>query len=349
MVDQLSRAVISDPEQSMRADVYKEAHGLLGLGTAPMRFRKRMLHETKIRTKSGLTENMLSNKLRFDSRIISRTNALPFIQKGVYQHQRGQKKGKAYDLSDFYIGANLTFRSVDHNLPESVKQSSVLTLRVISIDEAAMDFLKASSVEFKQECSKQVVDDSRVFKKIQGILRDTLSKRGVRVITGLGKYFRHVDKNRNGFLSQADFKEALKVFRLEIPEEDFESLWLTLDDSKSGKVDYGEFTRAVFGEMNEYRKAFVRKAYMKLDFNKTGSVPMVDIRKCYCAKKHPLVLAGKATEEEIKLSFLETLGESCSNPNEVSYSEFEDYYEGLSIGIMADDDFVNILRNPWGI
>lgn len=58
---------------------------------------------------------------------------------------------------------------------------------------------------------------------------------------------------------------------------------------------------------------------------------------------------GKATEEEITASFLETLGESCSNPNEVSYSEFEDYYEGLSIGIMDDDDFVNILRNPWGI
>ncbi|KAM9246342.1 calcyphosin-2 [Leptosomus discolor] len=380
MVDQLSRAVISDPEQSTCADVYKEARGLLGLGTAPMRFRKRTLHDTKIRTKSGLTENMLSNKLRFDSRIVSRngrdacreligfffacdrsltvyefrqfgrnrTNALPFIQKGVYQHQRGQRKGKAYDLSDFYIGANLTFRSADHNLPESVKQNPVLTLRVISIDEAALDLLKAS-IEFRQECSKHAVDDSEVFKKIQGILRETLSKRGVRVITGLGKYFRQVDKNRSGFLSQAAFKEALKVFHLEMPEGDFESLWLILDDSKNDKVDYGEFTRAIFGEMNEYRKAFVRKAYMKLDFNKTGSVPMVDIRKCYCAKKHPLVLAGKATEEEIKSSFLETLGESCSNPNEVSYSEFEDYYEGLSIGIMDDDDFVNILRNAWGI
>ncbi|KAM4672304.1 calcyphosin-2 isoform 12-T15 [Amazona ochrocephala] len=323
MVDQLSRTVISDPEQSMPADVYKEAQGLLRLGSAPMRLRKRTLHETK-------------------------TSALPFIQKGVYQHQRGQKKEKAYDLNDFYIGANLTFRSADHNLPESVKQNPVFTLRVISIDEAAMDSLKAS-VEFRQECSEQVIDDSKVFKKIQGVLRQTLSKRGVRVITGIGKYFRQVDKNKNGFLSQAAFKEALELFHLEIPEGDFESLWLVLDDSKSDKVDYGEFTRAIFGEMNEYRKAFVRKAYMKLDFSKTGSVPMIDIRKCYCAKKHPLVLAGKATEEEIKSSFLEALGESCSNPNEVSYSEFEDYYEGLSIGIVDDDDFVNILRNSWGI
>ncbi|NXX77356.1 CAYP2 protein, partial [Urocolius indicus] len=119
------------------------------------------------------------------------------------------------------------------------------------------------------------------------MFRETLSKRGVRVVTGLGKYFRQADKNRNGLLPKTAFKEALKVFHLEMPEEDFESLWLILDDNKSNKVDYGEFTHAVFGEMNEYRKAFVRKvsfAYMKLDFNKTGSVPMVDIRKCYCAK-----------------------------------------------------------------
>ncbi|XP_054255629.1 calcyphosin-2 [Indicator indicator] len=381
MADQLSRAVISDPEQSMPAGVCKELPGLVGLGSAPMHHRQRTLHETKIRTKSGLTTNMLSNKLCFNSRIISRnghdacreligfffacdgsltvyefrqfgrnrTNALPFIQKGVYRHQCGQRKGKAYDVSDFYVGANLTFLSVDHNLPESCKQNPILTLRVISIDEAAMDFLKASSVKFKQECSKQVANDSKVFKKIQGFLRETLRKRGVRVLTGLGSYFRQVDKNRNGFLSQAAFKEALKVFHLEVPEGDFESLWLALDGSKSDKVDYGEFTRAVFGEMNEYRKAFVRKAYMKLDFNKTGSVPMVDIRKCYCAKKRPLVLAGKATEEEIKSSFLEALGESCSSPNEVSYAEFEDYYEGLSFGIVDDEDFVNVLRNSWGI
>lgn len=61
------------------------------------------------------------------------------------------------------------------------------------------------------------------------------------------------------------------------------------------------------------------------------------------------ILTGNATEEEIKSSFLETLEDVCSNPSEVSFGEFEDYYEGLSIGILDDEDFINILRNPWGI
>uniref|UniRef100_A0A8D0GRJ6 Calcyphosine 2 n=1 Tax=Sphenodon punctatus TaxID=8508 RepID=A0A8D0GRJ6_SPHPU len=176
-----------------------------------------------------------------------------------------------------------------------------------------------------------------------------LRKRGVRTVIGLGKYFRQLDMEGNGVLAKEAFKQALKVFHLQVPEKDFESLWLILDVKNDNKVDYGEFTRAVIGEMSEYRKAFVRKAYMKLDFNKTGSVPMVDITKCYCAKRHPQVLSGDVTEEEIKSSFLETLKDACSNPSEVSFCEFEDYYEGLSIGIMDDEDFVNILRNAWGI
>ncbi|XP_054370793.1 calcyphosin-2 [Molothrus ater] len=202
------RAVISDPEQSTHSDACQEAPGLLGAGMAPMRFRKRTLHETKIRTKSGLTENMLSNKLRFDSRIISRE----FIIINV------DKEREKLMILVTYVGANLTFISVDHNLPESVKQNPFFTLCVISIDEAAMDYLKASSLELKEECSRQVVDESEVFRKIQGIFRETLSKRGFGVITGLGKYFRQIDKNRNGLLSRTTLKEAPKVFHLEMPE-----------------------------------------------------------------------------------------------------------------------------------
>ncbi|TKC34945.1 hypothetical protein EI555_009612, partial [Monodon monoceros] len=63
--------------------------------------------------------------------------------------------------------------------------------------------------------------------------------------------------------------------------------------------------------------------------------------------KHAVI--GHSTEEEIKTSFPETLKDACSKSDEVSYGEFEDYYEGLSIGIVDDEDFVNILHTPWGI
>ncbi|XP_037852719.1 calcyphosin-2 isoform X1 [Chlorocebus sabaeus] len=382
MIDHLSRAVISDPEQNLAIEQKESDHILPDSKMTPLRFRKRTLHETKIRTHSTLTENVLSHKLQFDGRIISRngrdacreligfffthdqsltiyeyrqfgknrTIVLPFIQKSIYSHQCGRRKGKQYRLGDFYVGAALTFLSSDHaSLPESIKENTFLKLRITHIDQIALNSLKTASMDQEDDIVIQETNDRLVFKAIQDVLKEKLHKRGVRILTGLGKYFQQLDKEGNGLLDKADFKQALKVFHLEVSEKDFESAWLILDDNGNGKVDYGEFKRGIIGEMNEYRKSYVRKAFMKLDFNKTGSVPIINIRKCYCAKKHSQVLSGHSTEEEIKSSFLETLKVACSKSDEVSYGEFEDYYEGLSIEIIDDQDFVTILRTPWGI
>ncbi|MGH0163685.1 UNVERIFIED_CONTAM: hypothetical protein FKN15_045648 [Acipenser sinensis] len=251
MADQLSRAVISDPEQN---GTIREQNSLPGLGSAPLHFKNRTLHDTK-----------------------------------------------------------------------------------------------ATSTGKNQGPTKQELDDKNVFKAIQGMLKERLSKRGVRTLTGLGKYFRNKDTSGDGVLQKTELRQALKEFHLDLPDKDFESLWLILDQNCDGQVDYGEFKWEVIGEMSEYRKAFVRKAYMKLDPNKTGNIAVIDIKKFYCAKRHPKVLSGEATEEQLRAAFVETLQESCRDPSFVSYTEFEDYYEGLSIGIIEDEDVANVLKNSWGI
>ncbi|OCT57017.1 hypothetical protein XELAEV_18004106mg [Xenopus laevis] len=380
MIDQLSRAVISDPEQNAGTPI--NAISQRDLSSAPLRFRKRTLHDTMIKTSTSLTENILSNKLRFDARIIcrngrdacreligfffahdksvtiyeyrqfgkNRTNALPFIQKDIYRHICGPKTGKLYELDDFCTGANLTFLTMEHQtLPESLKQNQILSIRITSMDEKAMNCLREFSGENQLGCGLHWSNQDNVFWAMQDMMKEKLKNRGVRTLTGLGKYFRQVAKNEDGILQKTEFKQALKVFHLDVSEEIFESFWRILDEKHEGKLDYGKFTQALIGEMNEDRKTFVRKAFMKLDPNKSGIIPMIDIRKFYCARKHPQVLSGNSSEEEMLSSFLETLQGACRNPKEVSYCEFEDFYEGLSIEILSDNDFINILRNSWGI
>lgn len=43
--------------------------------------------------------------------LTSRTNVLPFIQKNIYCHQRGRRKGKQYRLGDLYIVSSVCVRS----------------------------------------------------------------------------------------------------------------------------------------------------------------------------------------------------------------------------------------------
>ncbi|KAH0501944.1 Calcyphosin-2 [Microtus ochrogaster] len=292
MIDHLSRAVISDPEQGLNTEEQEISHVPPDSERAPLRVRRRTLHETKIRTTSTLTENDLSQKVEFDGRVLSRNG-----------------RDACRELIGFFF-------THDQSL-------TVYEYRKFGKNRTA-------SVEHEEDTASQEAQDRQVLLAIQDKLKEQLHKRGVRILTGLGKHFQHLDKEGSGLLEKAEFQQALKTFHLEVSEQDFESSWLILQGNgpSKNKVDYGEFKRVIFGEMNEYRKSFVRKG------------------KYFTVIPLP---AGHSTEEEIKSSFLETLREACSKSDEVSYGEFEDYYEGLSIGITDDEDFISILCTPWGI
>lgn len=262
----------------------------------------------------------------------------------MVQDSSSDSKGLSSSLLQ---GANLTFLTTEHvGLPASVQANQLLTLRITGVDELAKHALLTSG---NPSLSKQELDDRNILRSTQALLKERLKNRGVRTLTGLGKLLRQRDSSGNGVLVKGELQQALKEFHLELPNEDFESIWLILDQDRKGKVDYNQFIQAFVGEMNEFRKSFVRKAYMKLDPNKTGSISVNDISKFYNPKKHPKVLSGESTEQQIQSAFLDTLQQGSASSKEVTYCEFESYYEGLSLGIANDEDFSNILRNCWGV
>jgi Ca2+-binding EF-hand superfamily protein len=58
--------------------------------------------------------------------------------------------------------------------------------------------------------------------------------------------------------------------------------------------------------MNKFRKSLAEKAFKIMDKNKSGTLDITDIRGVYNAKKHPDVIAGKKTEDEVLGEFLDT-------------------------------------------
>jgi Ca2+-binding EF-hand superfamily protein len=58
--------------------------------------------------------------------------------------------------------------------------------------------------------------------------------------------------------------------------------------------------------MNSFRRSLAEKAFRVMDKDKSGVLNIDDIKGVYNAKKHPDVIAGKKTEEEILGEFLDT-------------------------------------------
>ncbi|XP_046346148.2 calcyphosin-2-like [Haliotis rufescens] len=375
LADQLSRAVISDPEQNDRNKAYEPRRG---------RGQNRFLHDSKVSTRATPTENLLSKRVRFQARIITRNGhdalreltgfffhvdntmtiyefkqfgksakAIPFINRGHFLHLRGARKDQPYTLLDIYSGGNLLIStSGQMTIPASMKGNEFIKFRVISVDEDEKSVLLDSTRGQEtfarlQYPTKQEYENQKILESLQDVVGEKLKKRGIKTVTGLGRWYRKLDTDSSGLLTHHELEQGLVKYRLELPQQILDAVIEILDPDNEGRVDYSDYMHAIIGEMNEYRKSLVIKAFRKIDSSKRGLIVLSDIRKFFNATASARG-PPDATGTSVIQAFLESVMASPKQ-EEVSYVEFEEYYEGLSIGFDSEEDFANILRNTWTI
>ena len=179
--------------------------------------------------------------------------------------------------------------------------------------------------------------------------------RGVRGIMSLRRTFMFYDENKSSKLKKKEFHKFLDDFRFDIPAELEKQLFDIFDRNKSGNIDYDEFIRTLIGNMNDFRTQIVQAAFEKLNKEKTGKVPYDVIRESYNPDKHPEVLNGSRTKEEVLARFLELFEYHfvLLNPNKVNKSasldDFIDFYNYISIFIDNDKYFENYMARVWGL
>ena len=186
-------------------------------------------------------------------------------------------------------------------------------------------------------------------------LRDKLKSRGARGIIGLAKQFRIMDDNHSLSLDKFEFSKAMQDYMLGFSEGEIQTLFAHMDYDRSGLIEYDEFLRMIRGPMNNARKAIVMRAFNKMDADGSGMIDINDIRGVYKADKHPDVMAGKKTEQQILSEFLETFETAHSMRNSqtpdhiVSKDEWVEYYNNVSASIDNDEYFALMMNNAWNL
>jgi len=138
-------------------------------------------------------------------------------------------------------------------------------------------------------------------------------------------------------------------------EGEIQTLFGHFDFDRSGLIEYDEFLRCIRGPMNANRKAIVMRAFKKMDKDGSGMIDINDIRGVYSANKHPDVMAGKKTEQQVLSEFLETFETAHSMRNSqtpdhiVSKDEWVEYYNNVSASIDNDEYFSLMMNNAWNL
>jgi Ca2+-binding EF-hand superfamily protein len=162
-----------------------------------------------------------------------------------------------------------------------------------------------------------------------------------------------MDDDNSKSLNKYEFSKAMNDFMLGFNQSEVSILFDYFDMSNDGQIGYDEFLRAIRGEMNPQRKRLTMQAFAKLDKDNNGWIDINDVRGIYNASKHPDVVSGKKTEEQILQEFLETFetAHNMRNNNAPDYvvtkEEFVEYYNNISISIDDDMYFQLMMNNAW--
>ncbi len=164
-----------------------------------------------------------------------------------------------------------------------------------------------------------------------------------------------MDDDHSHSLSEQEFSKACRDFKTGISEENIPTLFNAFDTNRDGTLNIDEFLMAIRGELNQKRLDLVKKAFAKIDRDGSGSLDINDIKDSYNASKHPDVIEGKRTEEQILIEFLETfeahhnLREGTETDGRVTEEEFIEYYKNISVSIDNDDYFYLMMNNSWNL
>eukprot|EP00731_Ephydatia_muelleri_P029701 Em0021g224a len=354
-----SKLVQTSPAPSLPLQERGLGNLALGQGAVEAALAKRISFGARILTQNGrnahkklcgyffLTDNSIAV---YEFRQLGpRSSAFPVIQRGIYCHLLGRKKGQPYQINTIKKGATLYFNTKDHPSLPNKSSNSIVGIRVTSVDEnikrqilfADKSLAEQRALEGYIVESASALDEKEegLLRTLQGMLRSRLQGRASKTLVGLG---RHLEKiaDSNGLVGRTVLHQALRTFHIGLTHEDFEHLWEILKNtgicSSDGLYIDGS-VQALVGEMSEERKVLILKVFQKLDSHRTGIVSSDEMHKFFNPHSHPDVMEGKKSPEEAWFALFNCLCPS-TNDTTVCYRDFEHYYEGewwLATKLMA--------------
>jgi len=267
-----------------------------------------------------------------------------FAQPTIIEHPTKEAEVHAVPMRDNTAG----IRQTDFPVTKGINVTSDATRSpapVIPDYKNNADVRKWREENNQAQQQNQLELAQRVAKKIRS--------RGARGILGLGRSFRIIDDDNSGHLSYDEFAKALRDYRISTEDHEIQAIIEIFDHDKSGEVSYDEFIRTIVGEMNEFRRNLAMQAFAKMDRDGSGRIDINDIKIVYTAKKHPDVMMGYKTEEEILYEFLDTFEQhfAIKHPEArdhvIEMPEWLEYYNNVSCNIDHDEYFELMMRNAY--
>ena len=122
------------------------------------------------------------------------------------------------------------------------------------------------------------------------------------------------------------------------------------DVDGDGNIGYEEFLSGLRDPLNARKQAIVDRAFSLLDKNGCGEINAADVASLYDTSRHPAVIEGKKTHDQVLSEFLNSFeGLHGNRDGIISKAEWDKYYTNLGMSVPSDEYFVRMMEQVWAI
>ena len=187
-------------------------------------------------------------------------------------------------------------------------------------------------------------------------MRAQLEKRGSNTQKMMAIRFRIMDNDRKSSISKDEFASGMLEMGVPVSVDIVDNLFDYYSfggGPKEGQeLNFEQFVVLMRGYLNPARRAWVHKAFAKMDRDGSGVIDWQDLAGVYSVAQHPKVLSGELTEQQALTAFLAKYGDDgflSDGDGRVSLAEFEQYYAAISASIDTDEYFKLMMQQAWQI
>jgi Ca2+-binding EF-hand superfamily protein len=164
-----------------------------------------------------------------------------------------------------------------------------------------------------------------------------------------------MDDNHSMSLDSYEFEKGMSDFGLGFTSGELKHLFNAFDTANDNLISYQEFLVAIRGPMSQVRQDVVNAAFDSVDKDGNGALEFVDLEHVFSGDRHPEVMAGRMTSQQVVGEWLETFEQHHNAKNGtqadgiVTREEFMEYYANVSCSIDRDDYFVQMINSSWNL
>ena len=194
------------------------------------------------------------------------------------------------------------------------------------------------------------LSESAINSIISSIRNNININNGIKLFTFI-KNLKSREQN-NSYISINDLYNIFQDMRINIPYDELQILFNFANKNENDIISTEQLINIIKGKLNEQRKLYIEQIFSKIDKEQTNKISINLLKNMFNSKKHPEVINGTKSEEEVFEQFCLSLDLFCELYNipqngEINYENFIDYYSYISASIPDEVYFEDMINGVW--